>query len=106
MGKRQGLFSTVIQTPRLIPFALLRIFFNFFFFKLVSSASNFYYIFLKILFVCLFVLQWKGCGRPPSGGAAGGWLAGVCNPIRLRFSLKKSLYNMAKSRITCREGDG
>lgn len=38
--------------------------------------------------------------------AAGGWLAGVCNPIRLRFSLKKSLYNMAKSRITCREGDG
>lgn len=54
----------------------------------------------------MFILQWKGCGRPPSGGAAGGWLAGVCNPIRLRFSLKKSLYNMAKSRRTCREGDG
>lgn len=54
----------------------------------------------------MFVFQWKGCGRPPSGVAAGGWLAGVCNPIRLRFSLKKSLYNMAKSRITCREGDG
>lgn len=25
---------------------------------------------------------------------------------RLRFGLKKSLYNMAKSRITCRKGDG
>jgi len=94
MGKRQGLFSTAIQTPRLIPFALLR------FYKITYKIGLVSFLFFNFSF-----FKRKGCGRLPSRAGTGGvcWLVSV---TRLHFGLQKSLYNTAKSRITCREGDG
>lgn len=64
MGKRQGLFSTAIQTPRLIPFALLRFFFIIIF--KIGLISFFFFFLMERL-------------RPAKerGGCSGVLLAGV-----------------------------